>query len=115
MQEEIMSKSPDEGDAKGNFIPDNLNWGAFGLTPFWLFSNGFWFTLLVYVVLAYVSPWLALLISFIFLFKGTKWSWGGGHRWKSYEQFAESQAAWAIGGFVAIFGTLIYIAIKSAA
>lgn len=99
---------PDEVDTRA------LNWGAFALTPFWLLANGFFFSLAVYLVLAWLSPWLMLPMSVLFLIKGTQWSWGEGQRWKSHAQFADAQAAWAIGGYAAILGALVFGLLKLA-
>lgn len=95
-------------------IPETskLNWGAFGVTPFWLFANGFWFSLLAYAALVYLSPWLGLPVSAVFLFKGTEWSWGEGRRWKSYEQFAETQATWTVWGYVGMLGAIAFAALE---
>jgi hypothetical protein len=108
-----MSDLEDSSSAE---VPDtsNLNWGAFGVTPFWLFANGFWASLLAYAALVYISPWLGLPVSVLFLIKGTEWSWGKGHRWKSYEQFAETQAAWTIWGYVGMLGAVAFVALKAA-
>lgn len=68
-----------------------LNWGALGLTGIWLLRNGFLLSLVLYLVaLRYFWP-AAILMSFLFFFKGSAWSWGNGRRWKDIEEFADSQ------------------------
>lgn len=89
-----------------------LNWGAFALTPFWLVRNGFLLTFVLYIGLAFVSEWLLIGISILFFLKGTQWSWGSGNRWKSFEQFAESQAVWNLTGKICLLGLAVYAVIS---
>jgi hypothetical protein len=89
-----------------------LNWGALVFTPLWLFRNGFLVSFAVYLVCGYLSMWLPLAMSTLFFFKGTQWSWGNGNRWKSYDQFADSQAVWNLVAkpcFLIMAGCLLFL------
>jgi len=87
-----------------------LNWGALGVTLLWLIRNGFWLTALIYIVLAaYLWP-AALCLSLVFFVKGTEWSWGGGRRWNSFEEFERSQSVWAFAGVVVLSVQLLALA-----
>lgn len=81
---------------------DGLNWGALALTPFWLIRNGFLLTFLIYLGLVALTGPFALVISLLFFVRGTKWSWGDGQRWQSFEQFADSQYIWGYIGKVSL-------------
>jgi hypothetical protein len=74
------------------------NWGALAATPAWLFRNGFWGSCLCYCVLWLFCWPLAIPMRFLFFVRGTQWSWGNGRRWRSFEQFADSQYAWGFAG-----------------
>ena len=76
------------------------SWGALFLTPLWLFRNGFWITAAVCGVLWFAFPPAAFLFSLLFFLFGARWSWGGGKRWKSFEEFASSQWNWNIVGII---------------
>lgn len=91
---------------------DNLNWGALGLTPFWLLRNGFFLTLVIFCVLALFSPLLTLPISFVFWLRGTRWSWGNGQRWPNYDSFAESQAGFNLVGIAATVAALTFLTLQ---
>ncbi len=79
------------------------NLGALGVTPLWLFRNGFWLSCVFYIVFAiYFWPG-ALVISLLFFIKGTTWSWGNGQRWSSAQEFYDSQHLWGIIGGVLLF------------
>jgi hypothetical protein len=92
-----------------------LNWGALAITAPWLIRNGFWVSFLVYLVLLFHAWPLSLLVSVLFFLRGTQWSWGGGRRWKSHDDFVESQRIWGAFGKVAVavnvvvFGWLFYL------
>jgi len=92
------SKATDLQIAQSYAFTHKWNWGAFFLTPFWLVRNGFLVTLAVYLVLAFTYPWTTIPISVLFLIKGNDWSWDEGRRWKSIEEFADSQYIWNIVG-----------------
>jgi len=79
-----------------------FNWGALILTPLWLIRNGFLLSFVLYILLSiFVWP-LSIAISILFFIKGSKWSWGGGRRWKNYEEYAESQFAWGFVGKIVL-------------
>jgi hypothetical protein len=83
-----------------------MNWGAFLFTPFWLLRNGFWMTLLLFLLLLFYSPLVSLLVSIYFLFQGNRWSWGNGTRWPSIDAFADSLYHWNFLAIICIACTL---------
>lgn len=85
------------------------NWGALGLTPLWLIRNGFLITALLYLIIAHYLPLLNIVIGLLFFWRGTRWSWGNGRRWKTYEEFADSQHAWNFAGKIACFLLALWI------
>jgi hypothetical protein len=100
----------DNTDTINNSKLRRLNWGALGITLLWLIRNGFLVSAVLYVVFAlYLWP-ATYLISAIFFLKGTEWSWGDGNRWKSAEEFEESQFAWAFVGCLLLILQLIAFA-----
>jgi hypothetical protein len=79
---------------------NNINVGAFLITPIWCFANGFWLSALACII-AYSFFWpLGILISLLFLFKGNEWSWKNGDRWDSLEEFNESQFMMTFVGLI---------------
>ena len=105
----IMSTGTNEINGKTKVEP-RLNWGALGITLLWLIRNGFWLTALIYIAsAAYFWP-AALLLSLVFFVRGTEWSWGGGQRWNSVEEFERSQSVWAFVGVVLLSMQLLALA-----
>lgn len=81
----------------------NLNLGACVLAPWWLFCNGMWLCAIVYLILAWLLPPLALVASLLLLFRGTRLSWGGGARWgNDVEAFLDEQHFWSTLSWVAL-------------
>lgn len=70
------------------------NIAALLITPLWLLRNGFLISLIVYFIFLVVFTPVAIIISFIFFFKGNRWSWGNGNRWNSFSEFSENQMVW---------------------
>ena len=105
-----MSEETIESNSVSNAISPNFkNWGAFFLTPAWLVRNGFLLTFIIYLALSWAfGIYSALPFSFIFLFFGSKWSWGKGNRWNTYQEFVESQKLWNIAGFVIFIAFIAY-------
>jgi|SRR5687767_121592 hypothetical protein len=87
-----------------------LSWGALLLTPLWLLRNGFWLTAAVYVLCSIFIWPIALIIAVVFFFRGTKWSWSKGQRWRSYAEFRTSQFNWE---FLALVTLVVAIVIMS--
>lgn len=86
----------------GTTVEHKMNWGALTLTPLWLIRNGFLLSFLFYILLSiFVWP-LSIAVSILFFIKGSEWSWGGGRRWKNYEEFSESQFTWNFVGIIII-------------
>jgi len=87
-----------------------LSWGALMLTPLWLLRNGFWLTTAIHVGCAiFVWP-IALFIGVLFFFNGVKWSWSKGQRWRSYEEFRDSQFNWELLAFVTMIVSIVTMA-----
>lgn len=107
-----VSSEPLPNDPSANAPPalDGLNWGALALTPFWLIRNGFLLSCLIYLALAVLAGPFAYLISLLFFLRGTKWSWGNGQRWQSYEAFSDSQYTWGMIGKIALILQLVGLA-----
>ncbi|WP_146151885.1 hypothetical protein [Ahniella affigens] len=99
MSPDAASPPPQE---PGQAMLDGLNWGALALTSFWLIRNGFLLTFLIYLGLLVMTGPFALVISLLFFVRGTKWSWGNGQRWQSFDQFADSQYIWGYIGKVSL-------------
>jgi|GEM_PF-1266992 len=71
-----------------------FNIAALLITPLWLLRNGFLISLLIYLIFLVVFAPISIIISFIFFFKGNRWSWGNGERWNSFSEFCENQMVW---------------------
>lgn len=81
-----------------------LNLGAFLLSPFWLYANGFWLLAAAYVVAAFRYPWLATAMSIYLLFRASNLSWAGGKRWANdVEAFRDEQTFWSTLGVLSVF------------
>jgi hypothetical protein len=73
-----------------------LNFGALLFSPFWLFSNGFWISTLLYCLITIQWPLLGLVVSIFLFFRGSSWSWGTGSRWGyDSEAFMDEQVFWS--------------------
>jgi hypothetical protein len=95
------------------YHPSGFSWGALGLTPIWLLVNGFWLSLVIYIIsFIYFMP-MAFIIGIVFFIKGKAWSWGNGNRWESVDKFEDSQGEWDIYGMIALMVSVIALVIKN--
>jgi uncharacterized membrane protein len=106
-----MSKMENEFQAQQR-VPSYVNWGALILTPFWMLRNGLWLTFLSYVIGALLARWTPLMFSVFLFFYGTRLSWGAGNRWRSYEEFCESQENWTFSALIAAGFVLLVFALQ---
>lgn len=88
-----------------------LNIGAFGLSPIWLFSNGFWITAILYLIISVVFWPIALLLSILLLFVGSEISWKDGNRWgNNFYEFSNLQYFWStLTTLIYIIGLILFI------
>ncbi len=70
------------------------NWGAFFLTWIWGISHGVWNSFVVII--------LGIIWQIVLGAKGSEWAWKS-RRFASVQQFKDTQRAWAIWGWVAMF------------
>ncbi len=89
-----------------------LSWGALVFTPFWLFGNGFWISLLIYAVCAFFLRPVAIAIVVLFFFFGARWSWSKGQRWRSYEEFVDHRYTWEFLSIAVLVSVAVILALE---
>jgi len=98
---ELTEYDARSGPGEASTVPSELigkwNWGAAGLTWIWGVYFNVWISLLNFV------PFLNVIFWIILGFKCNEWAWQK-MRWKSVEDFKETQARWKPWGiaFVAL-------------
>ena len=78
-------------------VTDKFNWGAFLFTWIWGCYYKKWITLLI--IPACIIPILPLILSIWFGIAGNKWAWQN-KRYKSIQDFHNTQKNWAIAGTI---------------
>jgi hypothetical protein len=77
------------------------NWGAFLLNWIWGAANGVYIAFLMFV------PLVNVVMIFVLGAKGSEWAWRK-ERWRDVEHFRRVQRLWAIWGFVAWGGVIVF-------
>lgn len=87
-----------------------LNFGAFAITPLWLFSNGMWLLAVLYLITGLVFPPFAFAVSLFLFFQGNNMSWSGGERWgNNPEAFLDEQFFWSMLSWMALSFVMLLV------